>query len=135
LRLALFPELQALEELGGVDVAGVEGGEELDGLFHFELVLEAGGLQADTDAVFELAGLDLGIAPEDGDASAGSWTQSFENFDGGGLAGAVGSEEAEDFAGADFEVDAFDGLEGAVVLFEGFDFDGVPVPTSIMAPL
>ena len=82
-------------------------------------------MQADADAVLELAGLDLGVAAEHADASAGARAQSLEDFDGGGLAGAVGAEQAEDFAGAHFEIDALDGREAAVALGEGFHLDGI----------
>ena len=104
-----------------VDGAGVEGGEELHGFADLHLLLEVGGLQADADAVFELARLHLGIAAEHGDAAAAAGAQAFEDFDGGGFAGAVGAEEAEDFAGAYFEIDAFDGAQAAVVFSEGGD--------------
>jgi hypothetical protein len=77
------------------------------------------------DAVLELAGLHLGVAAEDADASAGAGAQPFEDFDGGSLAGAIGAEQAEDFAGAHFEIDALDGRKAAVALAEGFHLDGV----------
>ena len=125
LRVALLPELEALQELIAIHGAGVEGGEELHGLADFELLLEVGGLQADADAVFELKGLDLGVAAEHADAAAGTGAQALEDFDGGGFAGAVGAEQAEDFAGADFEIDAFDGRKAAVALGEGFHLNGI----------
>ena len=90
-----------------------------------DLLLQVGGLQADADAVLELAGLDFGIAAEDADAAAAARAQAFQDFDGGGLAGAVGAEQAEDFAGAHFEIDALDGGEAAVALFESFYLDGI----------
>ena len=74
---------------------------------------------------FNSRGLDFRIAPQHGDAPAGARPQAFEDLDGGGLAGAVGSEQSEDFARADFEIDAFDGLERAVVFLESCNFDGV----------
>ena len=66
-----------------------------------------------------------GSQPEDADAAAGAGAQALEDFDGGGFAGAVGAEQAEDFAGAHFEIDAFDGLERAVGLFEAFYLNGM----------
>ena len=60
------------------------------------------------------SGLDVGIEAEDGDAAAGAGAEAFEDFDGAGFAGAIGAEEAEDFACLDVEVNAFDGLEIAV---------------------
>jgi hypothetical protein len=99
LRVALLPELQALQKLIAIHGAGVEGREEFHGLADLELLLEVGGLQADADAVLELKGLDLGVAAEHADATAGTGAQAFQDFDGGGLTGAVGAEQAEDFAG------------------------------------
>src|ERR1017187_6322909 len=125
LGVALLPELQALQELVAIHGAGVEGVEELHGLVDLDFLLEVGGLQADADAVLELAGLHLGIAAEDADASAGAGAQAFEDFDSGGLTGAIGAEQAEDFAGAHFEIDALDGRKTAVALAEGFHLDGI----------
>src|ERR1035441_3349611 len=125
LRVALLPELQALQELVAIHGARVESVEELHGLVDLDLLLEVGGLQADADAVLELAGLHLGIAAEDADASAGAGAQPFEDFYGGGLTGAIGAEQAEDFAGAHFEIDALDGGKAAVTLAEGFHLDGI----------
>ncbi len=40
--------------------------------------------------------------------------QSFQNFDGGSLPCAVRSEQSEDFAPADFEIDSADSLKIAI---------------------
>src|ERR1019366_1728854 len=125
LRVALLPELQALQELVAIHGTGVEGVEELHGLVDLDLLLEVGGLQADADAVLELAGLHLGIAAEDADASAGARAQALEDFDGGGLTGAIGAEQAEDIAGAHVEIYALDGRKTAVALAQGFHLDGI----------
>jgi hypothetical protein len=90
-----------------------------------EFFLEVGGLEADADAVLDLRGLDFGVEAEDADVAAGTGAEAFEDLDRGGLARAVRSEEAEDFAGADFEVDSFDGSEIGIALVESFYLDGM----------
>src|SRR5271154_6242361 len=45
------------------------------------------------------------------DGSAGRWQQRGEHFDGGGLTGAIRSEEGKDFALGDFEGDITNGGE------------------------
>ena len=64
-----------------------------------------------------------GIEAADADAAAVEIAEAFEDFDGGGFAGAVGAEEAEDFAFVDAEADAADGFEIAVALDEIFYLD------------
>ena len=125
LRVALLPELQALQQLIAIHGAGVEGREEFHGLADLDLLLEVGGLQADADAILEFAGLDFGVAAQHADAAAGAGAQALQNFDGGGFAGAVGAEQAEDFAGAHFEIDALDGRKSGVALGEGFHLYGI----------
>jgi hypothetical protein len=50
--------------------------------------------------------------------------QSGERADGGGLAGAVGSEEAEERSARDFEIDAIDGCLEAIRFSKIADQDG-----------
>src|ERR1035438_8714538 len=82
-------------------------------------------LGSDAEAVLELAGLDLGVAAQHADATARAGAQALEDFDGGGLTGAVGAEHAKNFAGTHFEIDALNGGETAVGLLEGFHLDGI----------
>ena len=65
----------------------------------------------------------MGIETADADAAAIEIAETFEDFDGGGFARAIGAEEAEDFAFVDAEADATDGFEIAVTLDEIFDLD------------
>jgi len=53
--------------------------------------------------------VDGGVVPEHGDHPGGDRQQGGEAADGGGLARAVGSEEAEDLALGDGEVEPVDG--------------------------
>ena len=96
--LALVPELQALQQIVRIEHAAVERAEKMQRFDDLDLVGQIGGLQADADAVFELRFLLVGIVIEHADIAAGALADAFENLDGGGLAGAVGAEQAEDFA-------------------------------------
>ena len=54
--------------------------------------------------------------------------QAAQHAEGGGLAGAVGPEQAEDLAAAHLEVDVVDGGEGAEFLDQLLDLDHRLVP-------
>ena len=58
------------------------------------------------------------------DGAAGGREQAGEHLDGGGFAGAVGAEEAEELAGLDGEVDVVDGGEVAETAGEARGGDG-----------
>jgi len=66
----------------------------------------------------------VGVVIEDADVAAGALADAFEDFDGGGFAGAVGSEKAEDFTCGDLEIEAAHGFEGSVVFGEAGYQDG-----------
>ena len=57
--------------------------------------------------------------------AGGGLVEPLEDLDGGGLAGAVGAEQAEALAAAHDEVEAVDGDDVAVALDEAVHFDGV----------
>ena len=86
-------------------------------------------MQADADAVFQLTALRARVESEDGDLAPAAGTEAFENLDGGGLAGAVGAEQSEYFAGVDLKVNALDGGEIAVVFGKRADFNECDVPS------
>src|SRR5579871_5768883 len=95
----------------------VDAAEEIDVLFHSEVVVEREFLRHVPDVMLD--GFRLGHDVESADrGGAGGWQkQSAEHADGGGFSGAVRSEEAEDFAAPDVERDVVDGEEVA----EAFD--------------
>ncbi len=66
----------------------------------------------------------MGIDAEDFDGTGVGPSNAFEAFHGGGLAGAVGSDEAEDFALGDLEGDVIDDGGFAVSFGEAADADG-----------
>src|SRR5207302_5664486 len=80
--------------------------------------------QADADAVLQILFLPIGIKVKDGNVTGGTRAQSFENFDGGCFARAVRPEQSENFAGAHFEIDAFNGFERAVRFPEAAHVNG-----------
>ncbi len=51
------------------------------------------------------------LRPRSSTVAAVGGGEAFADFDGGGLAGAVGPEEAEAFAARDFEIDAIHGYD------------------------
>lgn len=91
------------------------------------LLVEGGVLEGDADAAADLVGLGYGVVAGDGDGAAGGEEEGDEHSDDGGFAGAVGSEEAVDFAALDGEIDVIDGLDGAEAADQGAGFDGVGV--------
>ena len=100
---------------------------------HADFVGQVGGLQADADAVFELVLLFVGIEAEHAHIAGGALADAFENLDGGGFARAVGTEQAEDFAGLDFEIDAADSFEVAVAFVETVNGNGQRVGHGLLS--
>ena len=85
-----------------------------------EVGIEAEGLR-------QVAGLRTHLArraAEDVGDAGGRFHHSGENLEGRGLARAVGADQAEDLARADFEVDSAHGFERAVALGEAASFNG-----------
>ena len=101
--VALFFELESLQQLFGVRAVVVELREKLDGLFHAQLVGQGRGLQDGADLCLNSSPLFPGSRPQTRDDAAVGRAQPFEDFDGAGLAGAVGPEQAENFAFFDSE--------------------------------
>ena len=64
-------------------------------------------LQTNADAILELLPLPVRIEAENGNFASGARAQAFQNLHGGGFAGAIGSEQAENLTGLDLEVDSF----------------------------
>ena len=81
-------------------------------------VVESGLLERDADAPPHLGGPLPDVDAVDPSAAGGGAQQRGEHADGGGLAGAVRAEEAEDLPALDGEVDAVDGADGGKVPHE-----------------
>ncbi len=105
--LPLFAELNELDELVHAATLRVEGAKQEQHLLDHELVGELRILELDPDARAELA-----VAPfapgdaEEFEGPAVGVIQSFDELDGGRLAGAVRAQQAEALAATNFEVDA-----------------------------
>jgi hypothetical protein len=111
-----FPKLQTFQAGVAIDIASVKRAEKLERLVHGDLVGKVRGLEANTDPVLEPLLLPIGIEVEDLHIARRPGPQTLEDLDRRGLAGAVRSEQAEDFPGPHFEVDPFDRFEIAVCL-------------------
>jgi hypothetical protein len=68
--------------------------------------------------VLEFAGADLRVEAANAHSAAVGIAQAFEDFDGSGFAGAIGAEQAKDFAFVNAEADAAHGLHVAVMFHE-----------------
>ena len=95
----------ALAPFGGVELE--QGSEEVERLAGVEVAVEVGLLGEVADA-----GLDTDVAGgliEDSDGPLGWVEEAEHHLDGRGFSGAVGSEQTEDLAATDLEVDVVDG--------------------------
>jgi hypothetical protein len=115
-RGAALPELEGIDELLGRAGAGIEAAEQVDQLCHGQLRIERSRLEADADSRLELVGMACDVHAEDAYLAAVRLAQTLEDLDGRGLASSVRSEQPEDLAFGDLEVDAGDGLDVAVPL-------------------
>jgi len=84
-------------------------------------------LQLDPDQALDPRWVATDVDPGDDHPALVGVAQPLEDLHGGGLAGAVGSEDAEDLVLADVEGDAVDGHDLAVALAEILDLDRHPL--------
>src|SRR5690606_4617114 len=124
LLVAVRGEVEEVQELGGVGLLGVERAEDVERLTDGDLVVERGLLELDADVLADGPGVRLRVAPEEAHRAAVRAAQAGEALDRGGLARAVGAEDAEDLAAGDVEADVGDGGAGRWVgLAKVTDFD------------
>ena len=100
----------------GADRRRVEPAIQRQRLTRGDLVLQRGGLQRGADLLLHLARPLPRVDPAHLQPARVRFAQPDQAFDGGRLAGAVRSEQAENLARLDLEADAVDGGD-AVVLF------------------
>ena len=93
-------------------------------LQHGEVRIHRGRLEDDADPVAPLGAALLRVDAEDRDGAAVARAVALEHLDRRRLAGAVRSEQAEDLALLDLEVDPADGLDLPVGLVQVVDGDG-----------
>lgn len=114
----LFLELHEGNHVAHFTAFVEERAEQPNGFFDGELLRELRFLELNAEAFAEVAGVLGPAATEDGDVTAVGGGESLADLDGGGFAGAVGSQEAEALAGAHVEVEAIDGDDIGVRLTE-----------------
>ena len=100
----------------GFDPLAVEAAEERERFADGELFGEPRLLQRDADALADFVVLLAPAAAEHFDFAGGGVEQAFEDFDRGGLAGAVGPEQAEAFALLDGQIEPAHGVDGRTCL-------------------
>src|SRR5207248_213097 len=89
--------------------------EQIERFANAHFIRQIRRLQANADSVLQLIFLPIRIKAEHAHITAAAWTQSFEDFDGGGFSGTVGAEQTEHLAGADIEIDSADRLNSTIV--------------------
>ena len=112
-----------MEQLLAVDSAGIKRSEQIEGFLEPDLVGKIGGLQTDTDAVFQPVFLRIRIEAQHSDITGGARPQALEYFNDRRFPRAIGPEQTENFAGRYFEIDAFDGLQARIGFAETPDRD------------
>ena len=98
---------------GGGGVEAVHAADEAEVFGCGEAAEEGEAFGDYADLAFDLDGVGGGIEAENLDAAGGRGEEAGEHLDGGGFAGAVGAEEAEELTGGDAEVDVLNGGEVA----------------------
>src|ERR1044071_762626 len=119
--VALLPELDRIEDFLEGTGPLVEAAKELQGLGDGEFVGELGFLERDPEALAQGSGAGLPGFAEDANLTRVGLVQPLADLDGGGLAGAIGAEQTEAFAGADLEIEPVDGDDILVGLAEAVD--------------
>ena len=114
-------EADALEQLGAADDAlalgqAVERGLEAQVLAAREERVERGLLEGGADRLAHVGALADDVVAGHARGARGGRQQRGEHQHGGGLAGAVGAQEAVDLAGLDAEVDPVHGADAALEL-------------------
>ena len=123
--IVLFPqEVHPGEQRVDLHGLGIQPGKEAHRLADADAVGQVGILQADADAVLERGSLPGRVEPEHAGLAARARADAFEDFDGGRLARAVGSEQAENLAFGDGEVDPLHRLIFPIGFLQPADFDG-----------
>src|SRR5229473_2638771 len=92
--------------------------DEFENLPATEVIVEDRIVGQIADAPLHLDAIGLAIEPLDRDAAAGGHQDAHHHANGGGLAGAVRAEKAEDLALLDGELEIAHGGEVAVILAE-----------------
>ena len=98
--------------------------DDAEVLFGGELHVDAGRLEDDSDIAPDLGGLAGDVVAQNESSAGGGDHQSRENTKRGGLAAAVGAEQAEDFGRADVEGNVVQGGAIAVLMMKVLELNG-----------
>ena len=119
----LAGQAHELDELAGRAAARVVAPVHGEDLGHGQLGLGGGLLQDDADALAQRPLAVLGVVAEHAHLAGAARAVALEDLGRGGLARAVGAEEAEDLPGGDGEGDVAHRLHVAVGLAQAVDLD------------
>src|ERR1700683_1478253 len=122
-RGALLGEAKALEQVVWRTMLLVKTGKKIERLDHADFFGQGSGLQHAADQLLVSVPAQKWLHATDGNDPSGRLAQTFQDFDGAGLAGAVGAQEAKDFTFRDFESNAAQGLYVSISLGEIVNFD------------
>ena len=122
--VALRGQAQLIEEAVAVHAVAIERGPEVHRLPDLDAFLELRLLELDADPLLQRHGVPARVEAEDGNRAAVGRAQAFDALHGGGLAGAVGPDQAEDLARLDVEGDVVDGHGPPVGLANAGDVNG-----------
>ena len=128
-RVALLAETQLIDQRAWIGRIVVERREQLEGLADGHPVGQLALLELDADEAAQALAVPAGIEAQDPDRAGVGRPQTGDRLDGGRLAGAVRSEDAEDLALLDGEGHAVDRRAVAISLGEVGDFDDVHGPS------
>ncbi len=92
----------------GVGPLAKEAAEQADGFEDRQLFGELRFLQLDAEALAQSRGVGIPAQAEHFHFAGIGRSQAFADLDGGGFAGAVGTEQAEALAARDFQIEAVD---------------------------
>jgi hypothetical protein len=114
--VGLIGELHELEKFccapgAGVAVEAVHAADEGQVLGSGQAAKQSQTFGYDADLAFNVDDLALEVEPQNFNSARGRSQQPGEHLDGGGLAGAIGAEEAEELSGGDAEVHILHGNE------------------------
>ncbi len=110
----------------------IDAADEMEELGGGEFFVDVGAVGDESDQGLGGDGVLGEVVSADGDFAGGGFQEADEHADGGGLAGAVGSEEPVNFAGLNVEVEFAGGREVAVFFSELFGLDHWYSMTSIL---
>ena len=108
-RFALLLELHQRDDFGRCRPVPEEAAEQADGFADGELLGKLGLLELNAQPLAQLGGMRVPAHAEHLDLARIGGGEALADFDGGGLAGAIGSQQAEAFARAHFQIEAVDG--------------------------